>query len=72
MKNDTNLQTESTSSPLLDEIERLEDLLNRKMDKIADLKRRNRALGKGVAKILTDHFAEISKQITCLIDRYGA
>lgn len=37
----------------------------------ADLESRNRALGKEVAKTLVDHFAEISKQITSLIDRYG-
>ena len=40
-------------------------------EKQADLESRNRALGKEVAKTLTDHFAQISKQVTCLIDRYG-
>lgn len=42
-------------------------------EKQADLESRNREreFGKAVAKILVDHFAQISKQITCLIDRYG-
>ena len=45
--------------------------LNGGDDQIADLKSRSHAFGKEVAKTLTDHFAEISKQVTYLIDRYG-
>lgn len=52
-------------------VERTRQTLREKEDKIADLESRNRALGKEIAKTLVDHFAQISKQITCLIDRYG-
>ena len=68
---DTNLQYDPENQSLLDQIERLENLLHEKNDRITDLESINRALGKEVAKTLTDHFAEISKQVTCLIDIYG-
>lgn len=71
MPHDTNLQYDPEYQSLSDKIERLENLLHKKNERIADLESRNRALGKEVAKTLADHFAGISKQITCLIDRYG-